>query len=149
MPINIAWKHTADVVLLADGWVLLIKRKYAPFEDHWALPGGHVDPEDAAAYPPKPSRIAAYRELKEETKVDLNPDALRYVGTWASAYRDPRGFYSTDAYVATLAARSDVKAEAADDAAQVAWFPLELIDVIDVAFDHREIVKAAVAATRG
>lgn len=140
-------KYTADVVLFADGYVLLIKRKWDPFADHLALPGGHVDAEDALAYPPKPSRVAASRELKEETGIELNPDALRFVGTWASADRDPRGFYSTDVYTAILPNR--VATRAADDAAMAVWVPIELVSVLPLAFDHLEIIQAAVRDTLG
>ena len=37
-------RYTADVVAVTDdGRVLLIKRSWDPYENHWALPGGHVD----------------------------------------------------------------------------------------------------------
>src|SRR5690606_39391063 len=56
---------TADVVAIApdaDGLehVLLILRRWDPYEGHWALPGGHVDTGEAV-------RTAAARELAEET----------------------------------------------------------------------------------
>src|ERR671922_1546131 len=55
---------TVDVVLLTMRQgrfsVLLVQRKRPPFQGHWALPGGFVDPnEDLDG--------AAQRELGEET----------------------------------------------------------------------------------
>lgn len=63
---------TADVVALTpDRHVLLIQRGNDPYEGHWALPGGHVDPGEA-------SIDAAVRELREETGVQVaTADILR------------------------------------------------------------------------
>jgi 8-oxo-dGTP pyrophosphatase MutT (NUDIX family) len=75
------------VVLLVDrrGWILLQERDgHAPRSaDRWGMVGGHVEPgEDFAP--------AAYRELAEETGVELPPGALQL---WQDAeYTYPDGF---------------------------------------------------------
>ncbi len=57
-----------SVIVLVDrrGWLLLQERdEHAPIApDKWSLVGGHVD--DGEAFEP-----AAYRELAEETGIDL------------------------------------------------------------------------------
>lgn len=62
------------VLLLVDrrGWVLLQERdEFAPrAANQWGMVGGHV--EDGEEFEP-----AAYRELQEETGIDLPPGTLR------------------------------------------------------------------------
>src|SRR5690606_35936282 len=133
---------TADVVAIApdaDGLehVLLIRRRWAPYEGHWALPGGHVDTGEAV-------RTAAARELAEETGLGLDDDALVELGAWPAPGRDPRGRYVTVAYRADLPHRAT--ATAADDAADARWWPVDALDDLDIAFDHRRIITRALAS---
>ena len=126
-------RHTADVVCIRDGHVLVIQRRWEPYEGQWALPGGHLDAGEA-------SIDAAARELEEETGVRVTTEALSRVGLWNAPGRDPRGPYSTTAYVCHVPA--DTTATAADDAAEIRWLPLG--DAHGLAFDHDEIVQAAI-----
>ena len=133
---------TADVVALApddDGLehVLLIRRRWAPYEGHWALPGGHVDQGEEAV-------DAAARELREETGLDITPDALTELGAWHAPGRDPRGRYVTVAYRADLPHRAT--ATAADDATDARWWPVDALADLAVAFDHRKIIARALAS---
>ncbi|QDN84441.1 NUDIX hydrolase (plasmid) [Streptomyces sp. RLB3-6] len=125
-------RHTADVVCIRDGHVLVIQRRWEPYEGQWALPGGHLDSGEASV-------DAAVRELEEETGVRVTAQALTRLGLWNAPGRDPRGPYSTTAYVCHVPAGTT--ATAADDAAAVRWLPLA--DAHGLAFDHDEIVQAA------
>jgi 8-oxo-dGTP diphosphatase len=130
-------RYTADVVaLMPDGNVLLIERDWPPFEGAWALPGGHQDEGET-------SRMAAARELLEETGVRVDPDQLRTIGTWDQPGRDPRGRYSTDAYLAVVPAGTPIVA--GDDARTARWWPLDGLP--ELAFDHADILRAATTPT--
>ncbi|SOD67501.1 8-oxo-dGTP diphosphatase [Streptomyces zhaozhouensis] len=124
--------YTADVVLIADGQVLLIQRGWPPHQGAWALPGGHVDPGET-------SLQAAVRELAEETGIQLAPTQLRELGVWGAPGRDPRGRYATTAYVAMLP--EPIQPTAGDDATAAAWWPLDALPTL--AFDHAGIIAAA------
>ncbi|WP_369359587.1 NUDIX domain-containing protein [Streptomyces sp. cg2] len=125
-------RYTADVVATTpDGHVLLIERGWPPYQGHWALPGGHVDPGET-------SRTAAARELEEETGVQVDASDLRQIGVFDRPDRDPRGRYITAAYLAAVPA--DTPIAAGDDARSARWWPLE--DLPPLAFDHADILHA-------
>jgi 8-oxo-dGTP diphosphatase len=125
---------TVDIVLFdADGHILLIQRKSEPFEGCWALPGGFLDKDEAL-------EDAAARELAEETGV--RGVLLRQVAAFGMPGRDPRGHTVSIAFCAQLDERPPV--QAGDDATKADWFPAAALPAM--AFDHAEIVAAAVAA---
>ncbi|MER6058894.1 NUDIX hydrolase [Streptomyces albidoflavus] len=129
-------RYTADaVVLSADGHLLLIRRRWAPFEGCWALPGGHVDADET-------SQAAAVRELAEETGLDVAAHEFRQLGVYDEPSRDPRGRYVTVAYTATVS--EPLPPAPNDDALEARWFPLD--DLPELAFDHHRIITDA---TRG
>jgi 8-oxo-dGTP diphosphatase len=129
---------TADIALFSedeDGQtrVLVIKRRWNPFEGHWALPGGHVDAGEEVS-------AAAHRELAEET--GLSARALDFVGVYAAPGRDPRGRYATFAYTARMTGMPEPAA--GDDAADAEWVPVdELLASGNLAFDHAAIIRDA------
>lgn len=129
---------TVDIVLLARegrGWqALLIRRKHPPFEGHWALPGGFVEPHE-------PLEVAARRELQEEAGVV--PRRLEQMRTFGDPGRDPRGWTISVAYLAVLDAeeRLALRPQAGDDAADVGWF--DLVALPPLAFDHADILAYA------
>ena len=125
---------TADcVVLNPRGEVLLVKRANEPFRGCWALPGGFMEMYETI------DRCAA-RELQEETGIALPEGALRLVGVFSALGRDPRGRTVTVAYCARVP--DGTAATAGDDAAAVRWWPLA--DLPPLAFDHADIIRAAV-----
>jgi 8-oxo-dGTP diphosphatase len=126
---------TGDMVVLAtreDGeqCVLLIRRRWDPFEGLWALPGGHVDENEE-------THDAARRELAEETGVEV--DSMDLVGVYASPGRDPRGRYVTFVYFSELDEMP--VARAGDDAKEVRWCPIRELSASVLAFDHHQIIR--------
>lgn len=121
---------TVDIIVIADGKVLLIERGKDPYKGYWAFPGGRIEEKDIDTI------SAAYRELKEET--NLENVELEYFTTVGNNHRDPRGFCLTNVFMTRLSEiPSDVRA--GDDAVNFAWFPLT--DLPDMAFDHKQILQ--------
>src|SRR6266567_4499442 len=109
---------TVDVVMMSlrqrDLQVLLVKRRSWPYEGMWAIPGGFVNMQESL-------EEAAKRELQEETGVQ--DVYLEQLYTFGDPGRDPRTRVITVVYFALLdSARLQVRA--ADDAADVGWFPV-------------------------
>lgn len=128
--------ETADVVVISDdGHLLLIERDWPPYEGAWALPGGHIDPDEAPD-------AAGARELAEETGVPVAAADLVYIGRWSTPGRDPRGRYATTAYRTHVPAGTPIQAD--DDARSARWWPLNALPA-QLAFDHADIIKAALS----
>jgi 8-oxo-dGTP diphosphatase len=125
---------TVDLVVVtrdADPQVLLIRRKHEPFAGKWAIPGGFVNMDESLDN-------AARRELREETCIEVQE--IEQLHTFGAPGRDPRGRVISVVYLALVEA-SQVQPRAADDAAEVAWYPLRKPPPL--AFDHKEILKCA------
>jgi 8-oxo-dGTP diphosphatase len=139
-----AFAVTVDVVILTMSGsrlqVLLVRRRLAPFEGMWAIPGGFKRPTETLDQ-------AATRELAEETGVDA-ASLLTQFGAYGDPERDPRMSVVTIAYLAVL---RDVGAVVGGtDAAAAALLPVAdvLNGKIDLAFDHLRIVRDAVERVR-
>lgn len=130
---------TVDVVLLSEGdegrRVLLIQRGNDPFAGAWALPGGFVEESEQVA-------AAARRELMEETGAQAGEMSL--LGVFDAPGRDPRGWTVSVVYVATV--QGEPAVTGADDASDARWFDVGALP--ELAFDHAEIVSAALARSR-
>jgi 8-oxo-dGTP diphosphatase len=122
------------VVFDAKGSVLLVRRKYPPFQGHYALPGGFVEIGETV-------EEACRRELAEETGVTAG--ALRLVGVYSDPKRDPRGHACSVVFLASVT-RAEPQAEpkAGDDAAAAEW--VADWSHVELAFDHAKILADAV-----
>lgn len=112
--------------------VLLIRRKKDPYAGHWALPGGFLEIDE-------PIEVAARRELREETGLDV-PGAVAMIGVFGDPGRDPRGRTISLAHAAVLR-QVPGNLAGADDAEEAAW--LDAARPRDLAFDHDAILAAA------
>jgi 8-oxo-dGTP diphosphatase len=139
---------TVDVVIFAirDGVLqaLLVRRpteEGQPFPDMWALPGGFVDVERD-----KDLKACAIRKLHEKTGV-ASP-YLEQLGSWGSSDRDPRGWSATHAYFSLISGKPAALEKGAG-AADVGWFAITANSVAPkLAFDHGDILEAAVLRLR-
>lgn len=116
--------------------VLLIKRKYSPFKDKWALPGGFIRGGEELLH-------ASARELEEETGV--RGVYLEQLYTFGAPRRDPRGRVITVAYFA-LVSPDKMQLRASYDAKEAKLF--EVNKLPHLAFDHRKILTYAIIRLR-
>ncbi len=108
--------------------ILLTRRAVAPYRGRWALPGGHIEADEAA-------EDALKREILEEVGLAIEP---RFVG-----YRDEivvrRGIH---AVVLVFTATAADEPRALDEVAELAWMtPAEAL-ARPLAFRHRDVVAA-------
>lgn len=123
---------TVDCVVFYLNSILLIKRKFEPFKDHFALPGGFVDLNETV-------EAACLRELQEETNLKLKKENLKLVGVYSKPGRDPRGNTASVAFYAEL--NENVEIKAGDDAAAVQF--VKVWKEKKLAFDHKLIIEDA------
>lgn len=112
--------------------LLLIKRKYAPFEDRWALPGGFIKPDENLDH-------AIERELEEETGLSIN--YLEQLYTFGEVERDPRTRVITVAYFGLINSEIYKELKASTDASEAQWFNIN--ELPNLAFDHDKIIDVA------
>ena len=131
---RLEYGHTVDAVIQVDDRnIILIKRRYAPYKDKYALPGGFIK------YNEDPKQ-AVIREVREET--NLAVEIIRKIGTYDQKGRDPRGKIVSTAFKCNLV-RDLSKMMGGDDAAVAEAIPVEKVKSMDLAFDHKQILKDA------
>ena len=141
---------TADIIVLSPTQqgiqVMLVERGGHPFLGKLALPGGFANENE-------PVEETAARELVEET--GISGLSMELVGVFSKPGRDPRGWV-VSAALAAVVTGEDLTVQAGDDAASAQWYTVipttsglvlsrdELrIPVEDLAFDHAEVLSAA------
>lgn len=116
----------AGVVIVENGAVLLVKRRFDPFKGLWVIPSGFIECDEDV-------REAAVREAMEETGLAIEIDSLHAVET---CFDDPRGITLLVLYRAHAAGGTP---RAGDDAEEVGFFPLG--DLPPIAFEaHRKVL---------
>ncbi len=117
--------------------ILLIKRKYPPFKNSWAIPGGFIHEAESL-------EDAVKRELMEETGIEVN--YLEQLYTFGSPKRDPRQRIVSIAYFALVKSSSFQRLKASTDAEEAGWFSIN--DLPALAFDHKQILQIAIERVR-
>lgn len=138
------------VVFAVDGSTLnaaFVRRGGHPFKGALALPGGFVSPQEDAL-------TAAWRELEEETGLDLGAHRahVEQLATYSAPERDPRMRVVSVAHLALLGTdgRSLPELATGSDAASAGWLPVyDVLARESLAFDHREILTAALDRLAG
>jgi 8-oxo-dGTP pyrophosphatase MutT (NUDIX family) len=80
------YKRYVGVLVKVGAKCLLCKRsKKGSFPGMWSVPAGKIEEGEE-------TRVAAVREFKEETDLDLNPDNLKFTGMLPRFTRDGKHF---------------------------------------------------------
>lgn len=117
--------------------VLLIKRKEAPFEQEWALPGYFVLPDEDLDN-------AARRVLKQLAGIDNV--YLKQVKAYSQVNRHPYGRVISVAYFSLVKIADFSPVPDHDVAQEVAWF--SIAQVKRLAFDHLDMMKQCFASLK-
>jgi 8-oxo-dGTP diphosphatase len=130
VPLPVTPLLAADAVAIdSRRRVLLVRRKYPPFQGMHALPGGFVEVGESV-------EDACRRELMEETGVKAG--RLQLVGVYSDPGRDPLRHSVAVAYLTRVRSANAV---AGDDAAAVEW--VTSWRRLELAFDHADILRDA------
>jgi len=131
---RLEYGHTVDAVIQVDKQnIILIKRRYAPYKDKYALPGGFIK------YNEDPKQ-AIIREVREETNLAVK--IISKIGIYDQKGRDPRGKIVSTAYNCRLVKDLSMLKEG-DDASRVEIIPIDQLKNFEFAFDHNQILKDA------
>lgn len=126
-------RKTVDAVIEdIKGNIVLIKRKYPPFQGFYALPGGFIEEGE------KPQQ-ALLRGVKEETNLVVK--IVEKIGIFNEEGRNPRGNIHTTAYKCITNNTSNMRS--GDDSKEVELIPIERLKDMELAFDHKKILKEA------
>lgn len=123
--------------------ILLVQRpetETEPFPACWALPGGFVNVDEDVSL-----LNCALRKLHEKTGIAT--PYLEQLGSWGGATRDPRGWSSTHCFYALIPQQA-VQLQKGGNTAAVQWFTAEAAQRQRLAFDHAELLTAALARLR-
>ncbi|MCL1950095.1 MAG: NUDIX hydrolase [Turicibacter sp.] len=154
-------KPSVTVDNLIFGWdgqlkLLFIQRKSHPCINQYAFPGGFVKKEES----PDESAI---REASEETGLELELRHMKQFKTIGTPNRDPRTWIITIAYLVFLPTMEGIALQAGGDAQDAKWLTVQVnpdgslllqegsvnIPPTQLAFDHREILEAAMKQIKG
>jgi 8-oxo-dGTP diphosphatase len=128
-------KVTTDAAIVEKGRIVLVRRRFPPFKDCWALPGGFVEVGETV-------EAACVREAREET--GLAVEVVRLVGVYSDPGRDPRGHTVGVAYLCAMES-GDIRG--GDDAKEARWFGFGGLPAL--AFDHGKILNDVKALVSG
>ena len=116
----------AGVLVLQDGKVLLVQRRFEPYRGKWSIPSGFIEYDEDVS-------VTAGRELLEETGLAVAIDELHAV---ESCFDDPRGNTLLVLYRGHI---TGGELRAGDDAEDVRFFSLD--DLPELAFEaHRKVL---------
>jgi bifunctional NMN adenylyltransferase/nudix hydrolase len=132
---------TTDVLVVKNGHVLVVRRKFNPGKGLLALPGGFINQNETIIE-------SAFRELKEETRILIPKDALKKHIVDQRVFDHPdrslRGRTITHAFCVKLPDGGQLpKVKGDDDAERAVWIPIADLFIREEEFyeDHLHIIS--------
>jgi bifunctional NMN adenylyltransferase/nudix hydrolase len=131
---------TTDCIVVQSGHVLVVKRKVNPGKNLYALPGGFLNPSEHII-------DGAIRELKEETKININKVILKKnvkdVHVFDHPNRSMRGRTITHAHLIVLDSGKLPEVKGADDAQEAKWLSFNDLAYEEINFfeDHFHMIN--------
>ncbi|WP_158058451.1 NUDIX hydrolase [Halorussus halophilus] len=125
---RVVWRNpvpTAGVAVVGDDGVLLTERAVEPGVGKWAVPGGHLEVDESP-------EEAAVRELREETGVEADPDALELLDTFTAEPFDGKRIVS----IGFVVKYDDIDGapHAGPEVSSVGWFTPDSFAAFDGVF---------------
>ena len=111
--------------------LLLVRRRNAPFQGYWSLPGGVVGEDED---------IEATANAKLEEGTGVSGLYLEQLCTFGAPDRDPRERVVSIAYYALVASKR-LRLRTDEHSEGVGWFALD--ELPELAFDHAQMVETA------
>ena len=126
-------KAAVGAVVIEEGKVLLVKRKYAPKKGKWAIPGGSVNLGETL-------QTAAEREVMEETGLTI--EATDPIYTFDLIERDPEGKILFHFVIVDLSAKyiSGIP-QPADDVSDARWFTPGEIEGLEITVNTKKLLQ--------
>ena len=131
---------TVDAIVVCSGHVLVIRRGMHPGKGLLALPGGYIGAGEKI-------RDSMLRELREETKIRVNPlildSAVVDEHVFDHPLRSQRGRTITHGFYIRLRDGDLPEVRGADDAKEAFWMPLMDVAQNEASFfeDHAHIIQ--------
>ncbi len=119
-------------IIIEDGRVVLVKRRHAPLQGKWSIPGGVLEVGETL-------RTAAVREVLEETGLSVEPGEL--LGVFERVVPDEQGKMRYHyVLIDFLCSRVAGELLAGDDAEEVGWFRREELAALELARETEEVI---------
>lgn len=131
--------NTVDSIVMKSGCLLLVKRKFHPGINQYALPGGFVNESESL-------EDSMLRELKEETRIAIPKKELRKQIKSSKIFDHPqrslRGRVITNVYLIDLGYGALPNVKEGSDARGSEWVPMaDVMKMEDTLFeDHYDII---------
>ena len=134
----------SDAVVVCEGHVLLVRRKFAPGKGVWAIPGGFTNSNETFEQ-------CSIRELQEETGIKIPYNALKQSVKSFNVFDNPNRNIGlskiTIAYFYEVYPDKNKKGfnilpkvKAGDDAAEAKWFAISEVKRMNLFDDHSDII---------
>jgi 8-oxo-dGTP diphosphatase len=124
-------KAVDGVIIDDEKNVVLIRRRYPPYQGFYALPGGFIESGEN-------EKMALIREIKEETNLEVK--IIKQIGKYDDPERDPRGKIESKAFLCKITGKKDA-IQTSKESKEVKFVNPNELQKLKLAFDHRKIIK--------